>query len=478
MSSGRAAVAAVVAVALMGALLTVPGVGAANPPPTYVGSVGINTHDVWLSEAATYAEFQQLAAGGVTQVRDQFPWTHLETSRGRFDWSRSDNLMSAASRAGVDVLGILAYTAPWANATGNTRQPPSDPQDFANFATAVLDRYGPGGTFWSSRRDLSPRPLRAVELWNEAWGWWNWYPEVNPAQYATLARTAASAIQARHPDVTIVMDADVLQVRRDGQIRGWIDEVLRAEPRLIDLIDVFGAHPYPDPRNQSPLDRNGDARWDFRQVELIRQTTLALGADKPIWITEIGWSTAPGVSDAVSESTQATFVADALRQAFEWPYVQRVYVYSYDRDNGVSGDREGWFGLRHQDGTPKPAFAAMTQFANSARPRSEPTRSHPNGRRLAVPFDAAADEPATEPEGAAGPSHDPSVAGGRPEDDDATGGASSGGGASGGGASGGGQDAPSGGTGEGPTGPASTADWSTVSAFARRFVEAVCHPVM
>ena len=42
--------------------------------------------------------------------------------------------------------------------------PPANNADFANFARKVVERYGPGGTFWANRPDLTPRPLRAAEI--------------------------------------------------------------------------------------------------------------------------------------------------------------------------------------------------------------------------------------------------------------------------------------------------------------------------
>jgi hypothetical protein len=353
-----AGLAALLTVGLIGAASTAAPSGAApaaTEPSPYADKVGINADAFWLSENDAYNMFRQLTAIGVTHSREDITWQHTEPSRGHFDWSRGDNMFAAASRAGVDILGILDYSAPWASeVVGDTQYPPANNADFANFARRVVERYGPGGTFWASRPSLTPRPLRAVEIWNEPWGFWNWKGGIDPAQYNRLFKASAQAINAANPDVDVLIAGDLLQNRTDGAIVGWIDRVLDADPSIIPLIDAYSIHPY---HYGSPMTENADARWDLGKIELIRQITTARNANRPFWITELGYTTAPNASGTVSESTQATYTRQAITRVFaEWPYVKRFYVYSNDRDSGNTTDREGYFGLRRQDGTPKPAW--------------------------------------------------------------------------------------------------------------------------
>ena len=147
-------ITALVAIGLVAGLATAtpsgaaPSAATATQPSPYAGKIGINADAFWLGENDAYNMFRQLTAIGVTQSREDIMWQHTEPTRGHFDWSRADNMFAAASRAGVEILGILDYSAPWASEVpGDTQYPPANNADFANFARKVVERYGPGGTF-------------------------------------------------------------------------------------------------------------------------------------------------------------------------------------------------------------------------------------------------------------------------------------------------------------------------------------------
>jgi hypothetical protein len=336
------------------------GAAGATTSTSYSGRVGLNTHLVWVSQSDAYSALSQARAGGVDWVREEFPWRVLEPQRGSFAWGRSDALMAAASRAGVNVLGILAYSAPWASSdpsgAGNSKYPPREASDYARYAAAVVARYGPGGAFWSAHPELAPRPLTAVQIWNEPYGYWFWKPNPSPAAYAKLARAAATAIGAANPNVTILVAGDVLQVRTDGTVVDWLKKLRAADPGLNTLVDAYSVHPYPDPRTAGPYADRSDPRWDFRRVTLTHEIDPSL----PIWITEVGWSTAD-TSDSVSEATQASHVRGAVVRAIgDWgSYVRRIFLYSFDRDSGDRSDREGHYGFLRADGSAKPAWDAV-----------------------------------------------------------------------------------------------------------------------
>jgi glycosyl hydrolase family 42 (putative beta-galactosidase) len=336
----------------------------------WTGRVGVAGHLMWYSDQQT--EMSRLRAGGVDWTREDFLWDTIEPSKGSFDWSWPDKLMTSSSRTGMNVLAILDYSAKWASSgpNGDGTYAPRDNAEFAAYAAAIVRRYGSGGSFWSAHPELTPRPLGAVEVWNEPWGHWDWKPNPDPAAYARLARATAEAVKAATPGVKVLIAGDLLQARTDGKIIPWLANVLTADPGLKSLVDAYSVHPYPYPRELGPFDERPDARWDFRRLELIHQ----VDPTRPLWITEVGWSTAPGVSDAVSEAQQATFVRGAVQRALgEWGgFVERIFVYSWDRSNGTSGDREGNFGLRRSDGSTKPAWSALSALLATTPPPSPP----------------------------------------------------------------------------------------------------------
>lgn len=403
----KTAVAVVASLALVLGLLAVPApagaqegggegtaadadAGQATQPSPYAGSVGINAHMVWYDVPTVTNTFQSLLDGGVTQVREDFNWEAIEPSNGRYEWWRTDGLMEAASATGMDVMGILAYSAPWASSRGTDAFAlPRSNADYAEYAGEVARRYGPGGTFWTSHPELDPQPISALEIWNEPFGWWFSQPQPDPARYASLALAAAQAIESANPEVKVLIDGTAYQARSDGQSREWIREVLRAQPGLAAHVDVYSVHPYPEPKDRPPTARGNDVRWDFDQVELTRSITSSLGASRPLWITEVGWSTARDADGTVTEQQQADYLVSAIRRSQDrWSYIDRIYLYSFQRDGTNHGDREQFFGIRHRDGTPKPAWTAIQELlapqpVADPEPEPEPPPSgggtNPNG---------------------------------------------------------------------------------------------------
>ena len=114
-------------VALGGGVGAAGAVSAETVPSPYAGDIGINSHSFWLGADDATRQFRDLMAAGVTSTREDIDWDHTEPSRGNFDWSRSDNLFTAASRTGIDVLGVLDYSASWASSQpGNPRVMPAN----------------------------------------------------------------------------------------------------------------------------------------------------------------------------------------------------------------------------------------------------------------------------------------------------------------------------------------------------------------
>ncbi len=322
--------------------------------------IGVSTHLQWSGEPIG-PQVAALRDGGVRWIREDFTWATIEPERGRFDWRGPDALIAAAAAEGVDVLAILVYSAPWAASGDDQHFPPRDPADYARYARAVVERYGEGGSFWEGRDEA--RPLRAVEIWNEPWGHFFWEPDPDPAAYAALAGAAARAIRDADAGVQVLVSADLLQVRTDGPITPWFEALLAAGPDLPELVDGWTVHPYPAPFDRSPSDGGADPRFGFDRVERVHAIARRHEVERPIWITELGWSTAPEHEESVSEEEQARYVATALDRALgDWSdFVERIFIYSFDRSGESPDDIQAHFGLRRADGSFKPAWEEITE---------------------------------------------------------------------------------------------------------------------
>jgi hypothetical protein len=334
------------------------------PPPTepapasYADRVGFSGSNVWYDATKQLQYMTKLRSGGVTWLREDFHWGAFEPSPGSWNWSYGDRLMRNASLAGLNILGIFAYSSDWGADGPTIYHPPKDPAAYANFCRKVVERYGPDGTFWQENPTLEPRPLTAVEIWNEPWLWHFWRPNPEPARYARLVRAASAAIKAAQPAVRVLASADIFQMRTDtAESRDWFRLVLEADPTVFrDSVDALSVHTYSQDRG--PLDTVTNQRWRFDRFLLTRDLAAAYGAAKPIWITEFGWTTEEGNGDAVSESLQAQYTQQALDLALRgWSsVVEKAFLFYW----GESSDSyvSGYSPLR-PNGTEKPLWGTI-----------------------------------------------------------------------------------------------------------------------
>lgn len=313
-------------------------------------------------------QLRRLREGGVTWIREDFSWLQIEPREGEFDWAASDRFMAATAKQGISVLGIADYSAPWASSdpSGNGDQhfPPRNPADFARYARQLAARYGKGGTFWRANPHLPAKPLAALELWNEPYGYWFWKPGPNPQGYAAMVRAAGTAIHAADPSMKVLASGDLVAVHGDRteQWTEWLDALLDADPGLAQAIDAWSVHPYPSPWDLGPYGESWDPRLSFGRVDRVHSILRSRRAERPIWITEVGWTTASGVEGGVSEQLQARYLREAVQRTIgEWgAFVPRIFVFSWDRASGIPTDRDTNCGLRRWDDSPRPAWGALT----------------------------------------------------------------------------------------------------------------------
>jgi hypothetical protein len=323
-------------------------------PNAYTGRVGFDTYTMGLPQQEGYANLRRLRMGGVTWVREDFQWNYIEPQRGRFVWTYSDRLMTNASRLGINVLAIADYTAGWASGrTDSFKYPPADPRLYAAFVKQLVNRYGHGGTFWRQHRSLPPRPLTALEIWNEPWHHEFWKPEPDPGAYARLVRLTAQAIKSVHPEIKVLASADVFQSRGDTPDSiDWFAPLLKADPTLwrSRLVDAWSVHLYC--QKLSPAEATGDQRYRFDRILITKALADRAGASKPIWITEFGWR-----ADQVGEPTQAAYTRDALwRAVTEWEgFVTRSFVFYWSRPPPIDDP----YNLVRPDDSTRPAWQAV-----------------------------------------------------------------------------------------------------------------------
>jgi hypothetical protein len=89
--------------------------------------------------------------------------------------------------------------------------------------------------------------------------------------------------------------------------------------------------------------------------------------DKPVWATEVGWTTDPIGPEqqwlAVSEEEQGSYLVGVFQKASqEWPWLERIAAWNLSTDLPVDDEKRG-YSLLDEDGRPKPAYRALSEVA-------------------------------------------------------------------------------------------------------------------
>ncbi|HEY2636947.1 MAG TPA: hypothetical protein VGI54_06130, partial [Solirubrobacteraceae bacterium] len=136
------------------------------------GSLGVNA-GTELTERPSLltGEFGQMPKAGVQAVRLTFNWDEAQPTPGPVDFSRTDAIVAAVARRHLGAL-VTALEAPqWASDDGPSDYPPvltpRRPRDYADYLVALIHRYGPHGSFWSTHPSVPRDPIRKWQIWNE-----------------------------------------------------------------------------------------------------------------------------------------------------------------------------------------------------------------------------------------------------------------------------------------------------------------------
>ncbi len=280
-----------------------------------------------------------MSEGGMKWTRDEMYWSEIERQPGRFDFPKQyDAYADANARYGLSPVIILDYGNALydRNANGDARSPHTAEglRAFARYVTAMVKRYGDRVKYW--------------EVWNEPNGSQFWGAEPDAREYAAVLKTAYTSIKRADPEAKVI----------GGAIAGTDLNYLRAlfDAGGLEYMDALSIHPY---RVGGPEETQLLRELRFHQ-ELMKE----YGYEKPIWLTEIGWSTDTGPY-GVTEQEQAQYLTRMYIQALSTGYVREVNWYDFQDDGPDSTNHEHRFGIVTLDLSPKPAYTAYAAMVDN-----------------------------------------------------------------------------------------------------------------
>jgi hypothetical protein len=346
------ALAPVLAVALAGcgrpAVRALPSVAPVLRPPIPIG-IGEDYPAESATRAAIRRDMAVLREAGIAHLRTSFGWDAIEPAPGRYDWRVPDMVIEEAGRAGIHVLPYVAYTPAWAARPGAGEpyaRPPEDPARYGDFMRRAAARYAGRVASW--------------ELWNEPDNRQYWTGDA--ADFARLLAAGSRGVRAGDPRATVVL----------GGIAGDLSflEALFAKEHAAPLVDAVNLHAYYETWNPDPLEHLP------AYIGRAHGIVTSYGEGEPLWMAEVGSSSAPPAASRVSAWYRARYVdehtprfqADALARTITLLLAtERISLITWYRlrdlppgEPGIGDENNRSLGLLDAEGRPKPAFAALS----------------------------------------------------------------------------------------------------------------------
>jgi hypothetical protein len=333
----------------------------------HAASPGVN-----IAGAPTADRVQEALATGAKQVRIFALWKDFEPNGpGEFPSSEVNlantvKVYDAAIRelnaSGAKPVFVMTEVPSWANGSSDPLVPPTVPGQFADF----LQRF--------AAHNKAVGSVGGYEVWNEPDESTYWHPAPDAAAYATMLKSAYAGIKKGDPSATVVTgpttgnNYEWIQSLYDFGAGGSFDAVAVHTDTACSVVgpDTF----YRD----SPGGPIG--RYTFLGYRSVRDVMLAHGDDKPIWMTELGWSSTAGSDTSctrglyagkkpsgVTQAAQAAFLTKAYACLANDPYVTQADVFTMRDDSGQPIDELRHYGLLTPSGTKKTAWSAFAAVA-------------------------------------------------------------------------------------------------------------------
>jgi hypothetical protein len=311
------------------------------------------------------SQWDLMASSGVESVRTVFNWAAAQPDgRGTpFKFHETDPVVRRAALRNAEVLPVIFYAPPWARAFRRRfTSPPRRPADYATYVAALVERYGPEGTFWTENPTLQKRPVREWQIWNEPHlpAYWD-APEKGRYGYARgyplMLRASYNIIKTLDPGAKVVM-AGITQ-------RAWEEIELLYQRGVKRYFDVAALQVFPQTVKRAVV-----ATKFFRQAMNRRGDRR-----KPIYLTEITWPASKGRTAGIKFQRQETprGMAAKLEQMYRAMSLRRralgvgkVFWYTWSSPYGRGGSIFNYAGLQRFDDrtfVPQPALAAYQRSA-------------------------------------------------------------------------------------------------------------------
>jgi hypothetical protein len=296
--------------------------------------------------------------GALVQV---LAWQDVQPSPDTWEWGAADALVRETLSADLHLILRLDMPPVWA-ARPNTRGVPFDLVAYMGFVSAVATRYE--GLIWG------------YIIWNEPNLAAEWtfsghnlaeQMEIgggrvaHPADYVGVLGVAYRRIKTADPQARVASAG--LAPTNENSLRAMDDRLFwqkMLEAGVLDCMDALTAHAYAygqDPSAEATAEGLG-----LERTAVLYQMMRDHGGDKPVWVTEMGYTVVRGLQPAVSEAQQGEYLVGAFgRIEQDWPWIELVTLWNLTY-NISEEDEQAGYSLLKMDGSPRPAYAVVQAF--------------------------------------------------------------------------------------------------------------------
>jgi Bacterial Ig domain len=318
------------------------------PATSQAATPGVN-----IAGLPTAGDLDQAQATGARYVRV------FALGNQMHDHDTFKGIVTGARARGMGVVFVLT-----GNANGSNTPP--DPAAFASAA----------GTFASQMAQVGG--ATAYEVWNEEDETQFWAAAVDAGRYAEILKAAYPQIKQGDPG------AKVLLGPLTGNNYAYLQQVYAAGAG--GSFDAASVHTdtacLVDPPSSYYREDGKIARYTFLGFRTVHDVMVANGhGGKPIWMTELGWTTATSTCArgmwagqkpaGVGEAQQAANLREAYHCLAGYPYVETGLWFTL-KDTSGYGDELDHYGLQRIDGSHKPSWDAFRSVATQGDTLTSP----------------------------------------------------------------------------------------------------------
>lgn len=304
-------------------------------------------------------------AVGFDTIVHVLEWRRVNPAPGEFVWEWSDHWIEMALEQDFNLILRLDMPSDWAKRVDEPDQYdlPFDLVGYADFVEAAATRYKNGAISWV----IWNEPNLAAE-WSHSGDYliFNYEAQLgrvaHPPSYVGVLGVAYDRIKSADPEALVLAAGLAPTNEISGRAiddRLFLDQMLAAGAG--ECFDILAAHTYsyhqvPDAIHQ--IDGLNLARIeDLRSIMLNHDL-----AEKPFWVTELGFTVDDVVHRPVTLEDQATYLVSSLKRIErEWPFITLTTIWNLQYGTEYDKEMRG-YSLLDEEGNPRPSWGELQDY--------------------------------------------------------------------------------------------------------------------